>query len=375
MNIMNQGTPVLIISNHGDIVGGGELSLLDFLTALDRRRWMPHVVVPHDGEVARRCRGLGLPTHQIALPSLRLPGPAVVRSIARLVALARQTGARLLHANGSRAMFYTGLAGVISRRPVLWHVRVADPEGTWDRFLALMASCVVVNSEAVKARFSWMPGRKVHRVYNGVDLGRFSPRRPPEALRRSLALPDNAPVVLSVGRFVAYKGYDDLLEAASLVYQTHPQIQWLVVGDGELREALLQRKAELGLNGTVHFAGWREDVPDLLALADLLVLPSHGEHFGRVLIEALAMAKPIVATRAGGVPEIVSEGQTGLLVPVGKPSALAHAVTTLIQNPALAHGFGEAGRSRAESLFSIQSHVGAMEVVYGRALGGHDARV
>ena len=180
---------------------------------------------------------------------------------------------------------------------------------------------------------------------------------------------------MSLGRFVPYKGYPDLLEAAQLVNRTLPDLHWLFVGDGELRETLQQRRAQLGLNGHVHFPGWREDTSDLLALCDVFVLPSHGEHFGRVLIEAMAMAKAVVATSSGAVPEIVEDGETGVLVPPGKPTALGQAITSLIQDPALADRLGCKGRSRVERLFSLESHVLAIETIYGKLLGRQDDRV
>ncbi|MGH7347489.1 MAG: glycosyltransferase, partial [Candidatus Rokuibacteriota bacterium] len=116
---------LLVVSNHGAVVGGGELSLIDLLRGLDRDRWAPVLVVPEDGEVAARGRDLDLPVHVIALPGLRRPGPGSLKTVAALVRLARATDAALIHANGSRAMAYAGIAGRLAARPTLWHVRIA----------------------------------------------------------------------------------------------------------------------------------------------------------------------------------------------------------------------------------------------------------
>jgi len=365
---------VLLISNHADIVGGGELSLLTLLEGLDRSRWSPMVVVPAEGAVAARCRALGLPTHVIPLPGLRRPGPAMLRSIAALWALIRRTGASLLHANGSRAMFYAGLAGRMVGRPVIWHVRIADPDPVLDRLLVPLAWVIVVNSNAVGRRFARAP-RKVRRIPNGVDLVRFTPRQPSPQLRASLDVPAGAPVVASVGRFVAYKGYTYLLEAARLVHEATPEVHWVLVGDGELRSELEAQRRSLGLESRVHFTGWREDIPDILALADLFVLPSLGEHFGRVLIEAMATGKAVVATDAGGVPEVVIHGETGLLVPPAQPRPLADAVLTLLSDPDRARRLGEAGRLRVVAEFSLSRHVEAVEALYKELLGANRAGV
>ncbi|MCI0370923.1 MAG: glycosyltransferase [candidate division NC10 bacterium] len=366
---MAETRTVLVVSNHGDIVGGGEVSLLALLGGLDRSRWAPMVVLPCEGAVAEGCRALGLPTHVIPLPGLRCPGPGMLRSAAALRRLARSTGACLLHANGSRAMAYAGLAGRLTRRPVIWHVRVADRGGLLDRLLARLARAVIVNSKAVGRRLDWAPPSKVRCIYNGVDFGRFSPRRPPPTLRASLGLPEDAPVVGSVGRFVPYKGYAHLLEAARLVEAAVPGVHWVLVGDGELRGELEEQRRRLGLEGQIHFPGWREDVPDLLALCNLFVLPSLGEHFGRVLIEAMAMARAVVATDAGGVPEIVLHDETGLLVPPAQPKALAEAVLALLEDPGRAARLAAAGRRRAETEFSLSRHVEAVEALYRELLG------
>ncbi len=372
---MSAPRAVLVLSNHAEVVGGGEISLLALLEGLDRVRWRPVVVVPGEGSVAARCRALGLEPRILPLPGLRPPGPAALRSLAALRRLIRDTGARLLHANGSRAMAYAGPAGRLAGRPVVWHVRVAEREPALDRVLAGLAAVVVVNSRAVAARFDWARPGKVRCIYNGVDPARFRPSAPPPGLRATLGLPEGALVVGSVGRFVAYKGYDRLLEAARLVHDRRPDVHWLLVGDGELRPALEAQCRQLDLKEVVHFLGWREDVPALLTLSDVFVLPSLGEHFGRVLIEAMATARPVVATAAGGVPEIVRDGETGLLVPPADAAALARATLDLLADPARAARLGAAGRRRVETEFGLARHVAAIEALYDELAGADGGRV
>ena len=366
--------PIVVVSNHGAIVGGGELSLLGLLAGLDRTRWAATLVVPSDEAVATRARALGLPVRVIPLPTLRRPGPAIVRSVLALRRLLEATRAALIHANGSRAMAYAGLAGRVAGRPVVWHVRVAERDALLDRALGALATAVIVISRSVERRFPRALARKVRLVHNGVDLTRFQPRPPSGDLRRALGVPDEAPVVGSVGRFVPFKGYAHLLDATALVQRTRPGVHWVLVGDGALREELEARGERLGLAPQIHFTGWRDDIPELLALCDLFVLPSVNEHFGRVLIEAMAMARPVVATNAGGVPEIVVDGETGLLVAPEDPAALAGAVDALLGDPARAARLGTAGRRRAGSTFSLASHVAAVERVYRDALGAARAR-
>ncbi len=361
--------PIVVVSNHGHIVGGGEESLLLLLGALDRTRWAPAVVVPTDEAVAARARALGLRVAVIPLPTLRRPGLAIVRSVLALRRLVVTTGAALVHANGSRAMAYAGVAGRLARRPVIWHVRIGERDPLLDRALGALAARVIVISTAVARRFPRGLASKIRVVHNGVDLGRFAPRPPSKDLRRALGVPDGRPVVVSVGRFVAFKGYAHLLDAAAVLDTTRPGVHWILVGDGGLRAELEAQARRLGLGAQVHFTGWRDDVPDILALGDLFVLPSTNEAFGRVLIEAMAMARAVVATDAGGVPEIVVDGETGVLVPPADPPALAAAVQALLDAPARAARLGAAGRRRAESTFALASHVAAVERVYREAGG------
>jgi glycosyltransferase involved in cell wall biosynthesis len=359
---------ILVVSNHGAVVGGGELSLLDLLRGLDRDRWAPVLAVPEDGEVATRARELDLPVHVIPLPPLRRPGPGTVRSARALARLARAADAALIHANGTRAMAYAAAAGRLAARPTIWHVRIAESDGLVDRALCAAATAVIATSRAVARRFAWA-GAKVRLVPNGVDLKRFAPRPPSAALRASLGVPPSAPVALSIGRHVPEKGYRHLVDAALLVERARAGVRWVLVGDGELRHELEAQARRLGLAGAMHFAGWRDDVADVLALADVFVLPSESEGFGRVLVEAMAMARPVVATAVGGVPDIVLASQTGLLVPPADPAALAGAVQALLDDPARAARLGAAGRARAESTFGLGAHVDGVERVYDEVLG------
>ncbi|HKB26083.1 MAG TPA: glycosyltransferase family 4 protein, partial [Methylomirabilota bacterium] len=365
-------TPLVIVSNHAEIVGGGEESLLGLLGALDRARWTPAVVVPAEGAVAARARALGGAVHVIPLPSLRRPGPALARSVGALRRLVTATAAALVHANGSRAMAYGGVAARLAHRPVIWHVRIGERDPLLDRALGWLADRVIVISHAVARRFPRALARKVRVVPNGADLERFAPRPPSARLRAALGIPDGTPAVVSVGRFVALKGYGHLLDAAAALDAERPGVHWILVGDGELRADLEARARSLGLAARVHFTGWRDDIPDLMALGDLLVLPSLAEPFGRVLIEAMAMARAVVATSAGGVPEIVVHGETGLLVPPADPRALAAAVRELLDDPARAARLGAAGRRRAQAEFGLARHAAAVGALYDELLSeGH----
>ena len=142
---MNSPPSVLFISNHGDIVGGGEISLLQLIGALNGSEWKPVLIVPHEGAVAKEARNSEIPTFVVPMPAVSGTSMASVSSIRALWRLIRQEDAQIIHANGTRAMMYGGLAAKIAQRPAIWHVRVADSDGWLDRALYQFSAKIVVN--------------------------------------------------------------------------------------------------------------------------------------------------------------------------------------------------------------------------------------
>ncbi|MGE3152403.1 MAG: glycosyltransferase family 4 protein [Nitrospiraceae bacterium] len=364
--------PVLYVSHHADITGGGEISLLALLKGLDRETWAPVVVVPGEGQVAEHCRAMTVPTHVVPMPSCRWPSAAMRAGVRTLRRLIEDSRAELVHANGSRAMVYAALARRTTRARVIWHVRVADSDGVLDRLLAASADHIIVNSQAVGGRFHYVPQKKLACIHNGVDPADYGmvPAADRSAFRRSYGIPADVPVVVSVGRFVPYKGYRFLIQAAHRLVGRVPEIHWLLVGDGEERSGLERLSKDLGLERIVHFTGWLSRPQFALSAGDLFVLPSLGEHFGRVLLEAMAMRKAVVATNAGGVREIVKAGLTGVLVPPSDSQALAEAVQGLLANRSLADYLGINGRERVETYFTLDRHLQAVGNLYRSLLFG-----
>lgn len=363
--------PVLYVSHHADIVGGGEISLLTLLKGLDREAWSPRLVVPGEGQMAERCRALDIPTHFVPMPSCRWPNAAMRAGIRMLRQLIADCRVELLHVNGSRSMVYAALARRTTRARIVWHVRVADSDGLLDRLLAASADRIIVNSHAVGDRFGFVAQEKVVCIHNGVDPADYGAVHVADlaAFRRSYGIPANAPLVVSVGRFVPYKGYRFLIQAAHRLADGASEIHWLLVGDGEERSMLERLSKDLGLERIVHFTGWLPRPQFALAAGDVFVLPSLGEHFGRVLLEAMAMRKAVVATNAGGVREIVKAGNTGVLVPPSDSAAMAQAVQGLLTNRSLADYLGANGRQRVEERFTLDRHLRAVGDLY-RSLSG-----
>jgi glycosyltransferase involved in cell wall biosynthesis len=362
---------LLLMANFAEVVGGGEESLLGLAAALDRTHLRVLGTAPDDGEVAARLRALGVPTAIVPLPPVRpWTLPAVLRALYRLRALVARERVELVHAHGSRGALYAGLALRGLSVPLVWHVRVADRDPRLDGLLARVAAAIVVNSGATAARLRGLPNAaaKLTIVPNGVDLARFAPGPPDATLGGRLGLDPTVPVVGYFGRLEHGKGVDVLVEAAARLHGKLSATAFLFVGDGPLREALVARATAVGLPAC--FTGHRDDVPALLRLCAAVVLPSRQEAFGRVLIEAMAVGVPVVASDVGGIPEVCIDGVTAMLVPPEDPDALATAIALTLTDEAATLARVEAAQADVRARFTQAAHAAGVQAVYARVLGG-----
>lgn len=201
----------------------------------------------------------------------------------------------------------------------------------------------------------------------GIDLDRFDPARARDRLHEELAL-DGARVVGTVGLLKPQKGHRFLIEAAVQVVQEEPDVRFVVVGDGELRADLERDVRERGLDGRFVFLGQRDDVPELLTGFDVFALASEFEGMCLAVAEALALEKPVVATRVGGVPQTILQGETGLLVPPRDSAALADALLWMLRHPEDARLMAVAGRERVGRLYPLDRMVTDTAALYDRLL-------
>lgn len=219
-------------------------------------------------------------------------------------------------------------------------------------------------------------GTPVRVILNGVDTERFDPDATDATrVRRELSIPADAPVVGTVAVFRTQKRLQDWLDAAALLRDRHPDVRFLLVGDGPLRENLVDRARALGLEGVVHFPGLQEDVRPYLAAMDLFMVSSRFEGLPIALLEAMAMARGVVSTNVGGIPEVVRSGETGMLVDPGSPESLAEAASVLLADRPGIERMGRAARSAVEERFGMKRMTRELEETYQELLGnGHDGR-
>lgn len=356
--------------------GGMEMSLVQTSARLRARG---HRVVPlcaPGSSIESRLREEGFEP-QVA----DLWGKAHPRQAWRLSRLVARLGVDLVHCDWSRDLF-TLVPALLPHRKVPLvlhkHVGVLSGKRLWVHHgLYARVDRVIAISEVIHRNFVAMhpiDPRKVATIHNGVDARRFRPDPAARArLRAEFGYREDHVVVGIVGRVTPSKGHREFLEMAALLSGSHPQARFLIVGEatrGEEQEgqAIIDGIAAAGLGGVVRVTGFRADVPDLLSAMDIFAFPSHNEAFGLALVEAMATGLPTVSSDCDGVPDIVVEGVTGLMVPAKDGARLAAAAARLLDDPALRVACGRAARERVLAEFTEERFVAALERLYGEAL-------
>jgi glycosyltransferase involved in cell wall biosynthesis len=212
-----------------------------------------------------------------------------------------------------------------------------------------------------------VPPEKIATVHDGVNLG-WIDKQPVVDARATFWLPHGAPVIGNVAALVPHKGQKHLVAAAAKVHREEPDARLLIVGEGELRDPLERQIKDLGLERHVYLTGFRSDALGLMKAFDLFAMSSVTEGLGSAVLEAMACRRAVVGTRAGGIPEVVVDGTTGLLVPPHDDAALAAAIVRLLRDERLRTSLGEAGRARVEAEFSAERMVAKTVAVYERFL-------
>jgi glycosyltransferase involved in cell wall biosynthesis len=351
--------PVLVVA-PSSVAGGAERALAGLVERLPGLGYAPMVALFEEGPLEAWLRDAGCPGDRVPFGRLRHPVD-VAGTVRALRSLARRTGARLVLGNTNVGHIYGGAAAATLRLPAVWWQqtiptrRYGGPLMTrplLDRMAARLPAALVMASsrEAAAAQRQLTPRRRVEVVPLGIDLGqvRASAGRGAE-LRRREGL-GAGPVVGMAGWIWPWKGQDVFLRAAARLADRWPTARFAIVGgtgDGTFRTQLDDLVRELGLLGRVVFAGDRADVYDWFDAMDVAVHASWGEAFGLVLVEAMALGTPVVATSAGGPSEIVEDGVSGFLVPPGDDRAMAEAIARALDSDVAAR-MATAASARAE---------------------------
>lgn len=337
------------------------------LRALGRRA----ILVAHpDGELRRRAaEGLELvplaPSNEVDL--------ACAWKLSRVLKRVRP---EIIHAHDPHGAAMAALALsilapkpaphlVVSRR-VDFHLK----RNSFSRWKYRQVDTFITSSDAIREMLvgDGVPRDRVVTVHEGVDVARIV-NMPAASLHAALWLPAHAPIVGNIAALVPHKGQRHLIDAAALVVKEVPDARFVILGEGELRPVLEKQVHDLHLEKHVFLPGFRPDVLALLKSVDIFAMSSETEGLGTSLLDAMAASKPVVATRTGGIPEVVEDGVTGTLVAPRDARGLAHEIVRQLRDPALRHRMGEAGLARVKSRFSVERMVRETLRVYERTAG------
>ena len=389
----------ILFVDHTAQMGGGEIALLNLVRALRQSRVEPVVVLFSDGPLAARLAEAEIEIHILQLSAdvvqtrkdtlgirtlLRLKDvAATVGHARRLARFIKTQRIDLVHTNSLKADLIGGLAAKLARRPLVWHVRdrieddyLPRPVVRVFRWLSqVLPDLVIANSAATLDTIRLVREQQGEAVPSGIDL----PARLrvvhdgigaiPQCEQAGHATAIERRVGL-VGRISPWKGQHIFLQAAALVHRRFPEVRFAIIGSAMFNEEPYEQSIrnlarDLGIADIVEFTGFREDVTELIEQLEVLVHASTtGEPFGQVVVEGMAAAKPVVATAGGGIPEIVQDGVTGLLVPMGDVQAMAAAICRLLEDPHTAREMGLLGRHRVREHFTIHHVADKVEKLY-----------
>lgn len=384
---------IVFTSYYADL-GGGELRMLEHLALTGLPRERLSVALFEGGPFRRRIEALGIQTEEIPW-SLARPRPRkwveTARAALRLARHLRRRRAGTVFCNTYNDLLLAGRVARALGLPVLWrshadlfpsfarlpHTRRQAIVKMLDRIVTRALATTDYDRQLMVA--AGVPAERIHVVPLGVDLAAYAAAAPDgRGLRDELRIAPAAPVIGFVARMVPQKGHLVFFDALAQVARHHPQVRVLVVGDAAadgsdpdgFRRALKARVDELGLSPVVTFTGFRDDIPAVMNAIDLFVHASLKEPFGSVLVEAMAAARPVIASKTLGPQEIIEDGVTGLLTPPGDARALATAILRLLDDPGLARGLAERGHARAVAKYDLRDTIALLDRHFREVLDG-----
>lgn len=358
---------ILIVFSQPWAVGGAETHVTDLVKGLVQRGQAVYLAVH-----ANRSPQLeGIVKEQFVL-NFRSKNPLDYVQLTHQVAgIVKQCNIDVIHAHQRTSGYVAAYINYLTEAPFL--VTVHDP---WNRAYgkkihAKIYDHIITVSEFLRNRFIYEFGflpEKVHTIHNGADQDRYNPaqydRRQLAGLGDELAIKPQEKVISLIARLYKSKGQQYLIEAAPTIVQRFPHTKFLLVGDGPHEGLLRQRIQALGLTDYFIFTGYRQDIPEIITLSDIVVRPSEMEGLPINVIEAMLMAKPVIATNIAGVPEMIDHGCNGFMIDVGDVSGLARNLIHILEDDTRKNAIGQAARDTALAKFSIENCVRKTEALY-----------
>ncbi len=399
MGFNKQKLKIAILDQSPDL-GGAESSILTLLKNMDRNRFEVNVILPGEGTFSRALTRIGIPVKILHLPMalIRLKRGELFKStlflflsffimkifLIKLCVYLRRNQFQLVITNTIKAHLYGSLATRLCSIPLLWRfhdvLSASDFNPLLMRWIPLFGRIfpirILAVSRIVRDRLIELgiSGEKIEVIFNGIDEKSFMKGDSLRDIRKEYGLKNGTQLIGCIGRIIPQKGQKVLLSALPKVIQEIPEAHFLIIGGVFLGEEgyqneLFEMIQKIGLKGKVTITGFQPDIGNMIQSLDLVVFPSiTPESFGLVLIEAMSLKKPIVASDTGGVREIIEDGVHGFLVEPNRPDLLAERIIFILQNPEIARQLGEKAKERVHQQFSLINYIKGMEHACYRAV-------
>lgn len=365
------------------VISGSGINTFLTMKGLDRNKYEVDLACAPGGALIDKVKEEGLGFFPINHFRQKISPFHDLLALWELIWLIKQSKYDIVHTHNSKAGFIGRLAAKISGVPIIvhtihgfaFHEYEKPPRRVLfillERFAARFSDRLITVSGPLKEwglRLNIGKPNKYVTIYDGIEVEKFKVNIDIDEKKKELGISPKEKVIGVVAKLWEGKGHETILEAAPQVIKEIPDVKFLFVGEGYLRDRLEARTKELGLSDRVIFTGFRADIPEITAIFDVALLVSLFEGMGRVLLEAMVLGKPVVATKVGGIGDVVKDGETGILIPPGDADALAKAIVTLLKDKKLAQRMGEAGRRRIDERFTAKTMVKKISEVYKKLI-------
>lgn len=365
------------------VISGSGINTLLTMIGLSKNRYDVEFACAPGGPLADEVIEKGIKFHPIRNFVQRISIYDDLMALWELVWLIRQQRYDIIHTHNSKAGFIGRLAAGIAGVPIIvhtihgfaFHEFEKVPRRrlfVWlERFAAKLADKLIVISEPLR---EWGLSLKIGKpeqyvtIYSGIEIDKFKVEVNVVEKKRQLGISPENKVIGVISKLWEGKGHRCILQAARNVIAKVPNVKFMFVGEGYLRKELEALTQQLGLGDYIIFTGFRTDIPQLTSIFDIAILASLFEGLGRVLLEAMALGKPVIATKVGGIVDVVDDGNTGILVPPNDPTALGEAIIRLLLDDDLRHKMGKAGEETIDAKFSAKTMVAQIQKIYEELL-------
>jgi glycosyltransferase involved in cell wall biosynthesis len=364
---------ILFFSSFGQTGRGGQESLFYLTSNLKKEYFNPHIIVPTlKGGLADRLKENGLFVKAINFPKVfNYKILLKIKLLWKLLKLIDRYQIDIIHTDGPRNTFYAGVAAKIKGIPLIWHVRVSQPD-RYDRLLYKLSSKIIVVADVLRKRFYWDDkGNKIVTIYNGVDLLQFKRNVSSNIIRERYKICKDELLICTTARIEPMKGQKYLVQACASLKNKLNNFRILLVG--EIVDDRYMRKCQdiarqAGILDRLIFTGYIENIQNVLNEIDVFVLPSLSEAFPRSTLEAMATATAAIVTNVGGNSEAVEDNVSGLIIPPGSVDALAEKIYYLWKHPGIRLKIGSEARNKTLRFFGIEQNVQNTESLYRQVL-------